>query len=178
MIEFRSIGEAEIEEIHRLQNVECNYELGTLFDNVPSWAPMTLEKVKESISETQKKDRSTMFAIWVGDEFVGVGAWSSKWDPMGPWNHVVIWPQHRRKGYGKEAAENLLAKTFLDSPAHAIDTGIEEWNKAGIGFIKCLGFTEAGRKRMAGIREGTYYDELMFDMLKSEYLARNKEAGQ
>ena len=174
MLEFKSIEEPEIIEIHKRQNGNCAYDLTDLLDNHTAWAPMTLEAVKEKIAESQKKDRTTVFSIWHDDVFVGVGAWSSKWDTWGPWNFVLIWPEHRRKGYGTEAAKMLMARSFKDNPAHALDTGAPEWDTGTIAFIKKLGFKEAGRIRLSNIKDGKYYDELMFDMLKTEYL----EVGQ
>jgi len=169
MIEFKSIEEPELIEIHKRQNGNCNYDLSDLFDNEPAWAPMTLEKVKEKIVENQKKPRTSMFSIWADKNFIGIGAWSSNWDTYGPWNYVLIWPEHRRKGYGTEAAKILLDKSFSENPAHALDAGSSDWNEARISFIKSLGFKEAGRMRMSGIKDGKYYDDLIFDLLKSEY---------
>ena len=171
MIEFKSIEEPELVEIHKRQNGDCNNDLSDLLDNDTAWMPMTLEQVKEKISENQKKPRTSVFSIWHNDVYVGIGAWSSNWDTWGPWNHVLIWPEHRRKGYGTEAARKLLAKSFNENPAHAIDTGTAEWNTAAIAFIKHLGFKEAGKFRLSNIKDGKYYDDLIFDMLKSEYLA-------
>ena len=170
MIEFKSIEEPELVEIHKRQNGDCNHELSDLFDNEPAWAPMALEQVKETISKNQKKDRTSMFSIIADDIFVGIGAWSSNWDTWGPWNYVIIWPEHRRKGYGTEAAKMLLARSFNENPAHALDTGTAEWNSPAIAFIKSLGFKEAGRMRISGMKDGKYYDDLIFDILKTEYL--------
>ena len=177
MLEFRSIEEEQMIEIQKLQNAGCTRELNDFFDIAPSWAPVTLEKVKELINANLKKDRTTMFSIWEGDLFIGMGAWSSSWDPRGPWNYVIIWPEHRRKGHGTRAAEILLSRSFNESPAHAIDTGVAEWNEAGIGFLRSIGFKEAGRIRMSGILNGQYHDTIMFDMLKSEYLEKQKGEG-
>ena len=169
MIEFKSIEEPEIIEIHKHQNGKCNYELSNVLDNEPAWTPMTLEQVKEAISKNQKKDRTSMFSIWADNVFVGMGAWSSNWDTWGPWNYVIIWPEHRRKGHGTEAAKKLLSRSFSDSPAHALDTGTAEWNSPAIAFIKSLGFKEAGKFRLSNIKDGKYYDDLIFDILKTEY---------
>lgn len=178
MIEFKSIEEPELVEIYKRQNRKCNYDLAALLDNDPPWVPMTLEQVKEAISKNQKKDRTSVFSIWADNIFVGIGAWSSNWDTWGPWAYIVIWPEHRRKGYGTEAAMKLLARSFLDSPAHAIDTGTAEWNIPAIGFIKSLGFKEAGRMRISGMKDGKYYDGLIFDILKTEYLEGSSTSGE
>ena len=173
MIEFKSIEEPELIEIHKRQNGECDYELADLLDADPPWAPMTLEQVKEAISKNQKKDRTSVFSIWADNSFVGIGAWSSNWDTWGPWNYIFIWPEHRRKGYGAHAARILIDRSFSDSPAHALDTGAPEWNLPAIGFIKSLGFKDAGRMRSSGMKDGKYYDDIIFDMLKSEYQGRS-----
>ena len=81
----------------------------------------------------------------------------------------MIWPEHRRKGYGTKAAKKLLDRSFLDNPAHALDTGAPEWNSAAILFLKHLGFKDAGRMRLSGMKDGKYYDDIIFDILKSEY---------
>ena len=44
-MEFRSLEEPQIEEIHRRQNSDCTHELSDMLDNEPAWAPMSLQKI-------------------------------------------------------------------------------------------------------------------------------------
>ena len=121
-ISFRSIEQAELEEIHRRQNGadECKELSGWLDFDLP-WAPMSLDQVKGKLDERRKEARTAFMAVYTrSGAFVGVAYYSAEWDPWCPFVNVFIWPEHRRKGYGTEAARMLLAKCFGESVAHVV----------------------------------------------------------
>lgn len=177
-ISFRSLEEADITEIHRRQNGDSCADLSELFDNKPSWSPLTLAQLKEKIGEKQKNPRTAVFAIYSGDDFIGVGEWSSSWDTWSPHSWFMIWPEHRRKGCGTEVAKLLLDKTFLENPGHEATAAVPDWNHAAIQFLECLGFRPIGKMRRVDMIEGQFHDLMFFDILKSEYLQGGKGAGQ
>ena len=172
LITFRSLDEPEIENIHKRQNEDCTYEIASIFDFSPPWAPVTLEQLKEKIAEDRKRPRTAHLSLWSeNNDFLGLAIWMASWDTWCPRMEIFIFPEHRRKGYGTEVARLLTDMSFHQNPGHMISTGVEEWNAAALEFIKSLGFKDAGRMRRTGIKDGEYYDTLRFDILKSEYEA-------
>ena len=177
-VTFRSLESAQLEEIHRRQNGECREEVSDLLDFDPPWAPMSLDQVKAKIDEKRKEERTAMIAVWAdSDGFVGMGYHTAAWDTWCPQSYVIIWPEHRRKGYGREAATLLLAACFEGSLARAVACTAPGWNPAGAAFAESLGFKKAGVQRRAGIRDGRFYDSLFFDILRDEYLALRPQRG-
>ena len=171
-ISFRSIEAAQVEEIHRRQNGDCREELSGWLDYDLPWAPMSLDQVKEKIGEQRKQKRTALLAVFAeSGEFVGLAFHTTDWDPLVPFVNVLIWPEHRRKGYGAEAARRLLAASFDEGPALAVNAYVPEANAAGVAFAERLGLRLAGRERRAHMRDGTYSDGLHFDMVRREYLA-------
>jgi RimJ/RimL family protein N-acetyltransferase len=166
------LEDADIAELHRRQNTDCTEELSELLDNKPVWTPLTLGQVKEKIAEEQKKPCTAVFAICHGEEFIGIVEWSGSWDTWAPYAWFMIWPEHRRLGYGTQASKMLLDRSFLQNPGHVVSTVATDWNMPAIQFLKSIGFKDSGRMRRAGLREGRYFDIIFFDQLKSEHLGK------
>jgi len=173
-LSFRSLEEQDIIEIHKRQNNECTRELAEVFDNRPRWSLLSLAQIKESLAEEQKKQHTTLFSIYAGEEFVGVGEWSGRWDTWAPYSWFIIWPEHRQRGHGTEVARTLLDRCFLENPGHVVTSAANEWNKAATSFLRSFGFKEIGKMRQVGMEKGKYFDLLFFDLLKSEYLGKDK----
>lgn len=170
---YRPVEGPELTEIALRQREEPN-AINEMFDRTPVWAPLAADQLKEYFAAEMKKPHTAIMAIYSGDTFVGISEWSANWDTWAPYAWVVIWPEHRRKGHGSEAAGTLLERTFMDSPAHSLSAAVPEFNRSGTAFLKRLGFREIGRMRRAGMADGNYYDTLFFDLLRSEYAARGK----
>jgi len=170
LIDIRSLEEPEIIEAHKRQNTDCTYELSDFFDFSPRWVPMTLDQLKEKVTEDRKRPRTALLSLRSkGNEFVGIALWSSVWDTWCPRVEIIIWPEYRRKGYGSEIAGILMDATFNQNPGHVITAGVAEWNDAAIAFVKSLGFKDVGRMRCVDVKDGEYFDVVCFDILKKEY---------
>jgi RimJ/RimL family protein N-acetyltransferase len=178
-IQLRSVEEDEIKTIHKHQNTDCTYDLvGDLELDLP-WAPATRDQIKAKLEEFQKKDRTGIFAIYSNDdEFVGIAAFSSRWDSWNPYFGVTIWPEHRRKGFGTEAAKLLLELAFDTSVAHVVNCGVPDFNKEGLAFAESLGFKNQGAERRAGVMDGKFFDYILLDMLRDEYLKLYPKGGE
>lgn len=178
-IRFGSIEQEQLEEIHRRQNMDCTYDISMELDLEPSWAPATLEQTKAKLEEIQKKDRTSIFAIYSkDDEFIGTAAYTASWDPRNPHIGVIIWPEHRRKGYGTEAAKLLMHAVFDDSVAHVLSTGVAGSSKEGIAFAESLGFKRQGAMRRAAMFNGEFIDHIFLDMLREEYRELYPKEGE
>ncbi len=174
---LRSVEDEEVAEIRDFQNGECRYEVSGMLDFDPAWAPMSTAQVKSKLEEILKEPRTAVFGIRsTGDELVGVGRFDAEWDPQSPFLQVVVWPEHRRKGYGTEVAGLLLEMCFGQSVARVVGCWVPEWNREGLAFAESLGFRRCGVERRAGMRDGRFFDGVFLDLLRGEYLERRGRA--
>ena len=77
------------------------------------------------------------------------------------------------KGYGTDAMKVLLKIGFEFLNFHRIELSVYPYNTRGIHVYKKLGFREVGRRREARFMSGKYIDEIMMDLLKSEWEKRD-----
>lgn len=77
--------------------------------------------------------------------------------------------QNRGKGYGKEALNLLLEFGFQYLNLNNIMLHVFSFNERAIHCYKKIGFQEIGRRRQSNFLNGTYYDTIYMDMLKSEF---------
>jgi RimJ/RimL family protein N-acetyltransferase len=176
-IELRSVEDEQVAVIRAHQNGECKGHVSGMLDFDPRWAPMSDEQVKAKLDERRKKDRTALFGIWSKDEFLGLGLFSADWDTLCPHIHVLIWPEHRRKGYGTEAATHLLESCFNHYWAHVVGCGVPDFDEGGIAFAEKLGFKRQGVERRAGIVDGKFFDDVFLDILRDEFLSARSEGG-
>lgn len=108
---------------------------------------------------------------WVvdSDGVVGLVMADWWWDTLTPWAHVVIDPEHQGNGHGAEAAMLVCDHLFLSTPARLVQCGVPSWDHAGIAFASSLGCVDVGRKRRTGIRDGAYFDQVEFAMLRTTW---------
>lgn len=110
------------------------------------------------------------------DELIGHALCDWEWDTHSTSLAVLISPPYQRKRYGSEALTLLLCYLYGYTPAHNVNCWIADWNKAGRAFAQNHGFSESGRVRRAGIRQGKYYDIILMDILRGEW--KNKVGGK
>ena len=178
-IEFRSLGEQEIQLVHRYQNLSCTMELSDMLDFEPPYLPLPIEKVKAKLEEMSKKDRTYLFGVWSKDnQFVGLGLFSAEFDPWSPWMGVFMWPEHRRKGYGSAAAAKLLERAFGDTVAHVVSSYAPGWNESAQRFAESVGFKRAGGRRRSYFIDGKYYDGVFYDVLRKEHDKLARKGGE
>lgn len=142
--------------------------------------PLTEVQLQEVFEEWSKGDKSQTFLVeeQTNGELVGHTSFNWWWDPHQPFIDVVIYPLHQRKRYGTEVAVMVINYLFRNSVAHNIGMAVADWNEGGRLFIESIGFQQAGVERRTGIRDGHYVDDLIYDILRPEWLARlNTEEG-
>jgi RimJ/RimL family protein N-acetyltransferase len=140
--------------------------------DLPDVAPLSQKQVQEIIEKWAKTEKALRLAI-VHEESQGVVGHAEcdwGWDPHSPSISVVIAPDHQRQGYGSESVRLLLLYLFEHTPAHVVTCWIADWNRSGLQCAARHGFLAAGQMRRAGIRQGRYYDEVVADLLRSEWL--------
>ena len=77
--------------------------------------------------------------------------------------------EERNKGYGVEAIKLLLDYGFNYLNLHEINLEVYAFNKRAIKCYEKVGFKEYGRRRESSYLNGTYYDIINMDILKSEF---------
>ena len=79
-------------------------------------------------------------------------------------------PPHRDQGYGTEAKHLLLEYAFDRIQLHLIWSVVWERNPRSATALIKQGYRPAGRCRWRGTHQGAYHDELLFDVLREEWL--------
>jgi RimJ/RimL family protein N-acetyltransferase len=134
--------------------------------------PLSYKKIDQIIEKWDKGEKEINLAVILQSsrELIGHCQVEWNWDPHSPSISIVISPSFQRKGYGKEVLALLSNYTFMYTPAVNISCWIYEYNEEGILFAKSCGFQAAGHMRRVGIYEGKYFDFVLFDMLRSEWI--------
>lgn len=77
----------------------------------------------------------------------------------------------RNQGYGTEAKHLLLEYCFDRLHLHVLRSSVFEANARSAAALMKQGYREAGRLQWADVKGGRYHDDLMFDLLRDEWLA-------
>lgn len=86
-------------------------------------------------------------------------------------------PEDRRKGYGSEALQLLMAYAFTELNLHRLSAMVAEYNQAGVDFFLKAGFLEEVRRRQAQNRDGRRWDVIHYGILRPEW-ERAQQEGQ
>lgn len=137
--------------------------------------PLSLARVEEMVEAWSKPEQSLRVVVTGagGGPLLGHAYADSGWDRLTAFVAVVIAPAHQRHGYGTEVLRLLLHHVFTATPALTVEAWVADWNEAGLAFARHGGFREAGRLRREGIRNGSYYDAIPFDMTRAEWEERH-----
>ncbi len=134
--------------------------------------PLSYRNIDQIIEKWANAEKEVNLAIILqsSQELIGHSQIEWNWDPHAPSISIVISPSFQRQGFGKEVSALLLNYTFMYTPAVNISCWINEYNEVGILFAESCGFKDAGHMRRMGIYEGKYFDCLIFDILRSEWI--------
>jgi ribosomal-protein-alanine N-acetyltransferase len=80
-----------------------------------------------------------------------------------------IGPPHRGRGYAREAVSILLDHLLNELKLNKVMAQTGEFNEPSIKLLKSLGFSLDGRLRRHHTIGDTYYDDLLFSLLKDEF---------
>jgi RimJ/RimL family protein N-acetyltransferase len=78
-------------------------------------------------------------------------------------------PEARGKGYGTEATRLLLDLAFTVHGLHSVWLTVYAYNLAGQRCYAKAGFREVGRRRQCHLMGGRLWDEVVMDILASEF---------
>lgn len=91
----------------------------------------------------------------------------------------------RGKSYGTEAKHLLLEYCFDHIGLHVLTSWVWELNGRSAAALGKQGYKPSGRLKADGIEKGVYYDDMVFDVLREEWIeardawrASRRERGQ
>lgn len=131
--------------------------------------PLTDGELDGVFEEMNAPEHGEHYVIEVADSPVGHAGARRWWDAMTQDIALFVAPSARRKGYGTEAIAVLLAHVFDTTVAESVHAWVPSWDSAGCHFLEQVGFRKAGRNRRTGLRGGSWYDEVAFDLLRDEW---------
>lgn len=82
--------------------------------------------------------------------------------------------EFRSRGYGTEAKLLLLQFAFERLGIHVIISHVLETNPRSAAALLKQGYRPAGRVRYRGIKDGSYVDNLVFDITRDDWMARER----
>ncbi len=142
-------------------------------DAFPQDLPLSLKQA-EAIYEqwSENKEAVTLAVVEkTSQKVIGHITYELTWDAHRGFICLVIAPENQGKGYGSEAFQIALDYIYASTPAHNLNCWVASWNEPGRVFMKHLGFTESGCSRRSGLRDGKYYDMVIYDILRQEWRA-------
>jgi RimJ/RimL family protein N-acetyltransferase len=141
--------------------------------SIPNDTPLSKEqtgKILEKWGESEKQFHLAIVASGA-EKVIGHTNCEWRWDPHCPFISLVIAPDYQRQGYGSDVLNMVLNYLFKHTQAHNVTGGMTEWNQAARAFALEQGFSEIGKLRRAGLRDGEYYDWIGVDILRPEWQA-------
>ncbi len=136
--------------------------------------PLSRKQISKILEKWESTDNQAHFAITLTETSALIGHafvfWG--WDPHCPTIGLVIAPEHQRQGYGSEALTVLVRWVFGTMPAHNISAWVADWNEPARELFLKYGFTESGKARRDGVRNGKFFDEVFYDILRPEWEAK------
>jgi RimJ/RimL family protein N-acetyltransferase len=102
------------------------------------------------LSSINNKDHNTSFGIAIGEK------------------------EYWSKSYGTEAARLIIKYGFEQLNLHRISSSAFSFNERSLRLHRKVGFREEGRMRECTYKNGSYCDEVIFGILKSEWQALQK----
>lgn len=79
-------------------------------------------------------------------------------------------PENHEKGYGSDALRCMLKFCFNILNLNRVELGVYDFNSRAIHVYEKVGFKHIGRKRDDIFFEGSYYDHMLMDILRDEFL--------
>ena len=135
--------------------------------------PHTLTGLREDIEGTAKQKDLMFFSIILKESGENIGNIVLyrilEYHRRANWG-IKLRKPFWRLGYGTEAARLLIRYAFEDLGLQRLKCDTNEKNVASIRFQESLGFVREGCMRRERYVQGEYLDDVLYGMLRSEYL--------
>jgi RimJ/RimL family protein N-acetyltransferase len=141
---------------------------------IPEYLPLSTVQIEEIKKKWISRKRGFVFLVEEKEskEIVGHIDCSWNWDTLQPSIALTIVPNHQRKSYGSQVLKMGLNYLFSNLPAISVSCWIPDWNEIGLKFIEKHEWVSCGRMRRAGIFQGKFYDFLIYNILREEWMVR------
>lgn len=141
-------------------------------------SPIALRRLFSDAFKTMPPDTAA-FAVCLNDsdELIGqVGVTGIEWVHRHGETFSHLKPgEYRGRGYGTEAKHLLLEYAFEYLDLHVLTSWVFEQNERSAGALAKQGYRPAGRMKADGIKSGVYYDDMVFDILREDWIAARDE---
>ena len=84
---------------------------------------------------------------------------------------VLLGPEHRGRGLGRETVRLALRYGFLEMNLHRVQLEAWAFNERALRCYRSAGFTEEGRRRQVTFHDGHWHDEVLMSVLQPEWAA-------
>lgn len=140
--------------------------------------PRNEQQVAEWVREGQRGKENFLFSIRLLETNEMIGFFSELGDVL--WNNRNCWlaigigeRAYWDKGYGLEASTLGLDFAFNELNLHRVQLTVFSYNERAIALYEKLGFTREGLHREAILRNGQWYDMILYGMLENEWATDN-----
>jgi RimJ/RimL family protein N-acetyltransferase len=142
-----------------------------------------VDEMNEELEHDQPTQRGGRLIVErASGEPIGDVSWrTERWGPSVesscPAIGIALLPQFRGRGYGTEAQRLLVRFLFETFPINRVqsDTAID--NPAEQRSLEKVGFISEGIVRDAELRNGKYYDHILYSILRREFIASPRPQG-
>jgi len=141
--------------------------------------PSSREILKEEYETLIKSDKDVVLAI--ADKKTGTrigltGFYEIDWIARHGEHRLIIGEKEFwKKGYGNEVVEVMTAFGFNRLNLNKVRAGANAEHAASMKCYERLGYVQEGVFRQNQYRHGKYYDDVMFSILKDEFVAAMKK---
>lgn len=147
-------------------------------DEILQWAgpglkyPLDHEQIVSMLKDTENFPPRRLMFVGVQD-FVNVVHAQIELN----WEHgvailgrVVVNPAYRGKGLAIPILQHIINHVFEKSEFERIELGVYSFNNRAINIYQKLGFIKEGVRRSAVKAENERWDDVIFSLLRNEYL--------
>ncbi len=176
LVTLRSI---ESEDVAQLHGVLEHRELrGRRYLEPEHTGPLGQAEVKKQIEAWQEQRSALALAVTSRrGEILGHAVAEWDWDPLNASVAVVIDPRRWGGGLGGEALTLLVDWVFTETVVTGVACWVAGWNQRGLRFAERHGFRLAGAERRTGVHDGGWFDTVVFDQLREEWVKSRAPRG-
>jgi len=139
--------------------------------------PPSIEGEKEWIQKMSKGPDDVIWAIQLRNQLIGVtGIHRIDWQKQRGTTGTLIGD---KEAWGKGVASEVMALrtlfAFTQMPLRKLNSSYMEGNTASWRAQEKAGYREVGRRREQEFRDGAWHDEVLTEVLRSDWLAANRD---
>ena len=174
---LRSFELSDLDEIMKHWNtLELRKLVGSV-DRGPIARNEEEDWIKNTWKQRQERQAFTFAIETIADSKLvgGTGLFDIDWTSRSAEVGISIYnSEYWGKSYGVESLRVILNFAFRDLNLNRVGLEVFEFNKRAQKCYLKVGFKEMGRRRKARFIDGKYHDCIVMDMLKEEWVSKNK----